>query len=77
MHIAENTDEIEILKDEVAEALKSVLSSFKLSDHGLFVQASTLGSLEALLDFLKESKFPVSIHVFDHHSIQLEMSHMC
>ena len=38
--------------------LESALRSFKLKDRGVFVQASTLGSLEALLEFLKESKIP-------------------
>lgn len=47
-------------REEVARELKSALSSIKLSERGVFVQASTLGSLEALLEFLKGSKIPVS-----------------
>lgn len=47
-------------RDIVARELKSALRSIKLSDQGVFVQASTLGSLEALLEFLKTSKIPVS-----------------
>lgn len=39
--------------------LKSVLGDVKVVDKGVFVQASTLGSLEALLQFLKTSKIPV------------------
>jgi len=38
----------------VDQALKGI----KLQDRGVFVQASTLGSLEALLEFLKQSKIP-------------------
>ena len=33
--------------------------SFKRSERGVCVQASSLGSLEALLEFLKESDIPV------------------
>lgn len=47
-------------REEVARELKSALSSIKLTERGVFVQASTLGSLEALLEFLKTSKIPVS-----------------
>merc|ERR1712150_289113 len=53
-------DEIEICKEEIEERLSSVMSSFKTKDRGVFVQASTLGSLEALLAFLKDSKIPVA-----------------
>lgn len=40
--------------------LTSLLNSIDKSGRGVSVQASTLGSLEALLDFLKVSKIPVS-----------------
>ena len=39
--------------------MSGVLSTIKLKEKGVFVQASTLGSLEALLEFLKTSKIPV------------------
>ena len=42
--------------------LKQTLSSIKLEEKGVYVQASTLGSLEALLEFLRTSKVPVSSH---------------
>ena len=45
-------------KEEISEQLKHVLKSIKLSEVGVFVQASTLGSLEALLEFLRTSKIP-------------------
>lgn len=49
------------LQEELSTALKEVLSGIKLTERGVFVQASTLGSLEALLEFLRTSKIPVSI----------------
>lgn len=42
--------------------LKQTLSSIKLEEKGVYVQASTLGSLEALLEFLRTSKVPVGSH---------------
>ena len=39
--------------------MKNVLNSIKMQERGVYVQASTLGSLEALLDFLTQSKIPV------------------
>ncbi|KAK8779434.1 hypothetical protein V5799_019222 [Amblyomma americanum] len=58
--VAHHPDEIEVLKEEVARALKEVMSGFKLSERGVYVQASTLGSLEALLEFLRVSKISYS-----------------
>ena len=42
--------------------MKNVLNAIKLQERGVYVQASTLGSLEALLDFLTQSKIPVGFH---------------
>lgn len=58
LFVARREDEVEYYKRELEFLLQSVLSSIKLSDVGVFVQASTLGSLEALLDFLRTSKVP-------------------
>ncbi|GBP23737.1 Eukaryotic translation initiation factor 5B [Eumeta japonica] len=58
--VAQKPDEIDVLKEEVARELKTALSAIKLSERGVYVQASTLGSLEALLDFLRSSKIPGS-----------------
>ncbi|KAG0005605.1 hypothetical protein BGZ79_003516 [Entomortierella chlamydospora] len=53
-------DDEEELMDEVMSDLKTLLTSIDKSGHGVCVQASTLGSLEALLEFLRVSKIPVS-----------------
>lgn len=47
-------------QDDLVRELKQTLSSIKLEEKGVYVQASTLGSLEALLEFLRTSKVPVS-----------------
>ncbi len=58
LFVAHKEDEIEYFKEEIDHLLKQALSSIRLSDNGVFVQASTLGSLEALLEFLRTSKIP-------------------
>ncbi|KAH7579193.1 Translation-initiation factor 2 [Nakaseomyces glabratus] len=52
-------DDEEEMMDEVMEDLTGLLDSVDTSGKGVVVQASTLGSLEALLDFLKDMKIPV------------------
>jgi len=61
MLVAKNPDEIDICREEVVRDLARELGRIKLQDRGVLVQASTLGSLEALLEFLKDSKIPVSL----------------
>lgn len=53
-------DDEDDLLDEVMSDLKNLQSAIDKSGKGVCVQASTLGSLEALLEFLRESKIPVS-----------------
>ena len=53
-------DDIEKLKEDVQVDLKSMIKSVSTVSRGVYVQASTLGSLEALLSFLKDSKIPVA-----------------
>ncbi|KAJ3338454.1 hypothetical protein HDU93_009470 [Gonapodya sp. JEL0774] len=48
------------LKDEVMEDLVTLAASIDRSGVGVCVQASTLGSLEALITYLKQMKIPVS-----------------
>ncbi|KAG7193846.1 eukaryotic translation initiation factor 5B [Scheffersomyces spartinae] len=56
--VGEDDDEEEIM-DDIMEDLTGLLDSVDSSGKGVVVQASTLGSLEALLDFLKDMKIPV------------------
>ncbi|KAL3150312.1 hypothetical protein ABBQ32_000160 [Trebouxia sp. C0010 RCD-2024] len=62
MLVAGPGDDIEVLKAEVMEDMKDIFGSVDRSGEGVCVQASTLGSLEALLEFLKTPavKIPVS-----------------
>lgn len=53
-------DDEEDLEEEVMSDLEQLFSKVSTSGAGVAVQASTLGSLEALLEFLKQSKIPVA-----------------
>ena len=55
---------MDILRDEVKKELRSALSHIKLSERGVYVQASTLGSLEALLVYLESEKIPVRYNFY-------------
>ena len=68
-HVHTHAYNYTLIQDEAAAAMKSTLSTIQLQERGVFVQASTLGSLEALLAFLKNSKIPVCCtHVHSSHS---------
>lgn len=58
--VARDDDDIESMSDEVMKDMSSILSKVDKSGKGVCVQASTLGSLEALLEFLRVSDIPVS-----------------
>lgn len=53
-------DDEEDLEEEVMSDLQNLLSKVSKDSRGVSVQASTLGSLEALLEFLKQMKIPVA-----------------
>jgi translation initiation factor 5B len=53
-------DDLEEIKDEVMSDLQSMMSKIDMTGNGVYVQASTLGSLEALMSFLRKMKIPVS-----------------
>ena len=54
-------DELEDLKDEVVQDMKGVLGDVDKSGEGVYVQASTLGSLEALLAFLRDPRVNIPV----------------
>ena len=56
----ENGDDLEELKDAVMEDMQKVMGNISTTGRGVYVQASTLGALEALLEFLRVSEIPVS-----------------
>ncbi|XP_062107184.1 eukaryotic translation initiation factor 5B-like [Humulus lupulus] len=53
LYVVGPNDDLEDIKETTMEDMKSVMSRVDKSDEGVCVQASTLGSLEALLEFLK------------------------
>jgi len=52
-------DDLEELKEEVSGGFECILNGFEKEPAGVYVKASTLGSLEALLSFLQDMKIPV------------------
>jgi translation initiation factor 5B len=62
LYVVGPDDDIEDVKESAMEDMKSVMSRIDKTGEGVYVQASTLGSLEALLEFLKSPavKIPVS-----------------
>ncbi|MCD7471433.1 Translation Initiation Factor 5B, partial [Datura stramonium] len=53
LYVVGPDDDVEDIKEAAMEDMKSVMSRIDKSGEGVYVQASTLGSLEALLEFLK------------------------
>ncbi|GMS87839.1 hypothetical protein PENTCL1PPCAC_10014, partial [Pristionchus entomophagus] len=60
MYVAHNEDEVNFLREEAEAQLSKALTLINCKAEGVYVQASTLGSLEALLAFLKSQKIPYS-----------------
>ncbi|KAH0664178.1 hypothetical protein KY284_029109 [Solanum tuberosum] len=62
LYVVGPDDDVENIKEAAMEDMRSVMSRIDRSGEGVCVQASTLGSLEALLEFLKtdEVRIPVS-----------------
>ncbi|KAI6188617.1 Eukaryotic translation initiation factor 5B [Aphelenchoides besseyi] len=60
LYATSNIDEVKVFEEDAKRQLEQALTSIKTKPEGVYVQASTLGSLEALLEFLKTQKIPVS-----------------
>uniref|UniRef100_A0A8R1TZD6 Eukaryotic translation initiation factor 5B n=1 Tax=Onchocerca volvulus TaxID=6282 RepID=A0A8R1TZD6_ONCVO len=60
LFVANREDELLVLKEDCEAQLSKALMAIKKKPEGVYVQASTLGSLEALLEFLRTQKIPYS-----------------
>lgn len=62
LYVVGPDDDVDDIRQEAMEDMKNVMSRVDKSGEGVCVQASTLGSLEALLEYLKSPavKIPVS-----------------
>lgn len=61
LYVVGPDDDLEDIKEAAMEDMKSVLSRIDKSGEGVYVQASTLGSLEALLEFLKSPAVSIPV----------------
>ncbi|KAL5843768.1 hypothetical protein ACOSQ4_009726 [Xanthoceras sorbifolium] len=61
LYVVGPNDDVEDVKEAAKEDMKSVMSRIDKSGEGVYVQASTLGSLEALLEFLKSPKVSIPV----------------
>ena len=60
LYRVDKKEDIKYFQNECLRELENVRKKIELSPQGVCVAASTLGSLEALLQFLKQSKIPVA-----------------
>jgi len=69
--IAHNYNEINTCKEELIELLKEY-NNIKVSEHGVFIHASSFGAIEALIDLLNSQNIPyagVNIGLINKHNI--------
>lgn len=60
LYVYKNDDELDEYSEKLDDDFKSVMNKLKTQALGVHVQASTIGSLEALLQFLETSSIPVA-----------------
>ncbi|KAJ4846618.1 hypothetical protein Tsubulata_014628, partial [Turnera subulata] len=61
LYVVKPDDNLEDVMEAAMEDMKSVMSRIDKSGEGVYVQASTLGSLEALLEFLKSPAVSIPV----------------
>lgn len=61
LYVVNPGDDVEALKAEAMEDMQDIFSSVDKTGEGVAVQASTLGSLEALLEFLKSPDVAIPV----------------
>ncbi|OQR97320.1 eukaryotic translation initiation factor 5B [Achlya hypogyna] len=61
IHVVGPDDDVEELKDAVMSDLSNIMDSVNATKRGVMVQASTLGALEALLEFLRTCDPPIPV----------------
>lgn len=59
LYVVGPDDDLEELKEEIEDSMEGGVTDFEKVNEGVYVKASTLGSLEALLAFLTDMKIPV------------------
>ncbi|KAH0688494.1 hypothetical protein KY290_017190 [Solanum tuberosum] len=61
LYVVGPDDDVEDIKEAAMEDMKSVMSRIDKSGEGVYVQATTLGSIEALLEFLKTPGVSITV----------------
>lgn len=60
LYLVTDDDDVDELKETVMEDVEQIMGNVSVTGRGVSVQASTIGSLEALMEFLRTSDIPVA-----------------
>jgi len=74
LYVVKPDDDLEDVKESAMEDMRSVMSRIDRTGEGVCVQASTLGSLEALLEFLKTPEVSIPVSGISIGPVQKKMS---
>ncbi|XP_078155367.1 eukaryotic translation initiation factor 5B-like [Carex rostrata] len=64
LYVVKTSDDLEALKEATMREMNDIKSRINKTSEGVFVQASTLGSLEALIEFLKSPEVDIPFSDF-------------